>query len=165
MKDDKAFASLEARVRRIEDTLAIYQLISAYGPAADSEDLATMDKVWDENCLYDIGDLRFDGREQLKEGIVNFHSTNSNRGSGHCGTMPHIVIEGDRAWATHHSVLILQGSGGYVIARLSASRWAFARQASGGWLVVSRLNRGLDGSSQARQIFAAAAATGNEVLS
>ena len=155
--NDRLSEAFEARLRRLEDVTEICQLISAYGPAADSENLDAIDQTWDRDCVYDRGQERFENRTQLKEGISKFHSKRSNGGSGHFGTMPQIVIEGDIAWATHHSALFLHEVGAYKIARISASRWTFARQASGGWLVTSRVNRPLDGGTDARTLFSSAA--------
>jgi hypothetical protein len=52
-------------------------------------------------------------------------------GSGHVSSMPHLVIDGNRAVATHHVTAYKQIDGKFPVIRLSASRRELARTAMG----------------------------------
>ncbi|MCM2251493.1 MAG: nuclear transport factor 2 family protein, partial [Ramlibacter sp.] len=73
-------------------------------------------------------------------------------GSAHACTAPHVVIEGDRATATHYGTLFTRRDGQFVLVRLTASRWELRRFEGKGWRVMKRTNRLLDGSEPARRI-------------
>jgi hypothetical protein len=64
-------------------------------------------------------------------------------------TLPYVVIEGDRAVATCHTMVPMHGDNGFFIGRLSASRIQLARQPDGGWKIVHRQNYMLDGNPAA----------------
>ena len=66
-------------------------------------------------------------------------------GCAHISTSPYIVIDGDRAVATCHTMVNMHGENGFFIGRLSASRIELARQADGGWKITYRQNYMLDG--------------------
>jgi hypothetical protein len=146
--------SLEERVQRIEDHLAIQNLIAAYGPAADSCNMEDMTRIWHEDCVYDIGGIgRYEGHERLKQAFqIDFHTANVKQGSGHASTYPHVVIEGDRATATHYGTLFARRGDQFVLLRLTASRWDLQKFPGEGWRVMKRTNRALDGNPEARQV-------------
>ena len=45
--------ALEARLRAVEDELALYRLMTSYGPAADSGDGVKASEIWTEDGVYD----------------------------------------------------------------------------------------------------------------
>ncbi len=65
-----------------------------------------------------------------------------------------IVIDGNRAIATCHTMVARHGDDGFFIGRLSASRIQLARQADGSWQIVHRQNYMLDGSPEGPAILA-----------
>lgn len=144
----------DERLRRIEDYLEIQQLIAAYGPAADSCNTDEIMRMWHEDSVYDVGGIdRYEGHERLKQCYeTDFHQGIVSKGSAHACTAPHIVIEADRATATHYGTLFTRQEGGFVLLRLTASRWDLRRFEGEGWRVVQRVNRLLDGSDEARRI-------------
>jgi SnoaL-like domain len=149
-------ASLNDRLRRIEDQLAIYQVISAYGPSADSTNMKALEELWHEDGVYDVeGHGLFVGRAGLKEGFeADFHVMLVTNGAAHASTLPHVVIEGDRASATHQGMLFLREGDRFGLIRLIASRWELVRAPSArlGWLVTRRTNRLLDGGAPAQEL-------------
>src|SRR5215510_16447415 len=55
--------ALEARVQALEDELALYRLMTSYGPAADSGDGVKASEIWTEDGVYDAdGPGVMDGR-------------------------------------------------------------------------------------------------------
>lgn len=146
--------TLEQRLRRLEDHLEIQQLIAAYGPAADSCNVDEILGAWHEDCVYDVGGIdRYEGHERMRQVYAtDFHRQLVQQGSAHAGTPAHVVIEGDRATATHYGTLYTREGGRFVLVRLIASRWDLQRFEGQGWRVMKRTNRLLDGSEEARQI-------------
>jgi hypothetical protein len=146
--------SLEERLLRLEDHLEIQQLIAAYGPAADSCNMEDIMRMWHEDCVYDVGGIDlYEGQARLKQAYeIDFHLNIVKQGSAHASTAPHVVIEGDKATATHYGTLFTRQDGKFVLLRLTASRWDLQRFPEEGWRVMRRTNRLLDGSAEARQI-------------
>src|SRR5271170_5766902 len=109
---EKRLAALEAKVHELEDQVAIYQLMSAYGPLVDSGDAEATANLWVEDGIYDWGG----GSHPLapgtpvKEGAAGaaysraaiadmvrgpYHQEIIQGGAGHVIGLPHIVLNGD----------------------------------------------------------------------
>ncbi len=149
-------SSMEERLRKVEDQLAIYQLMAAYGPAADSCNMEDIAKIWSEDCVYEIGGMvEFHGHPGLKAAFDgDFHQGIVKGGSAHAATMPYVSIAGDKASATHYGTLFAYRNGSFVCLRVIASRWQFERSPGKGWQIVRRTNVVLDGNSAARDLLA-----------
>ncbi len=52
---EKRLAALETRLHELEDQVALYQLMSAYGPLVDSGDAEATSNLWVEDGIYDWG--------------------------------------------------------------------------------------------------------------
>jgi hypothetical protein len=154
MKLTPEASTLEERIRRLEDHLEIQNLISAYGPAADSCNMDEIMRMWHEDCVYDVGGIDYyEGHARLKQAYeIDFHQDIVKQGSAHACTRPHVVIEGDKATATHYGTLFTRKDGQFILLRLTASRWDLERFPGEGWRVMRRTNRLLDGAPEARQI-------------
>ncbi|MEY4160372.1 MAG: hypothetical protein RLZZ136_993, partial [Pseudomonadota bacterium] len=63
----------------------------------------------------------------------------------HMSTVPYVVIDGDRAVATCHTMVAMHSDDGFYIGRLSASRIQLAREGDGQWRITHRQNYMLDG--------------------
>src|SRR5690625_7863997 len=76
--------------------------------------------------------LDFAGREELAALVeLPGHRQYVDAGSAHVLSLPHLVIEDDRAVATGYSrVYVVQGDG-HRVARTSANRWELVRTAGG----------------------------------
>ncbi len=150
--------SLEERVRALEDQHAIYQLISAYGPAADSCNMADIARIWREDGVYEIGGIGvFEGHAGLKEAFDGaFHQGIVKDGSAHASSLPHVVIDGDRATATHYGTLYAHRDGKFSCIRVIASRWLLVRTEAKGWQIARRTNMLLDGGEGARKLLSEA---------
>jgi hypothetical protein len=164
---DARFQALEARLAALEDQIAIYQLMSSYGPLVDSGDAEATSRLWVEDGIYDWGGGGSpDPDAPVREGEAGaafsraaiadmvrgpYHQQIIEGGSGHVIGMPHIVLDGDRATATSYSRLYRFEGGGFRVWRVGANRWEFTRTAAG-WRVTSRINRTLNGSPEAREL-------------
>lgn len=141
--------TLEQRLLRIEDHLAIYQLISAYGAAADSCNMDAMLALWHEDGEYAIGGL---GNHKGHQGVRNalngeYHQMLVTNGSGHVNSIPHVVVDGDRAVATNFGTLFLWKDGEFILERLASARWDLVRD-RGSWKIMKRTTEPLHGTNE-----------------
>jgi len=145
---------LEQRVQRLEDRLAIYQLLATYGPGVDSVSSRAVAALWMEDGVYDVGGQELlMGASEIGELVDREpHRTYVAAGCAHVISLPHLVLHGDKAVATCHSRLYVRDGPQWRIARLSANRWELVRTTEG-WKVTRRTNRLLDGSEKSRDLF------------
>jgi len=164
---EERLSALENRLHELEDQVALYQLMSAYGPLVDSGDAEATSQLWTEDGVYDWGGGgRPDPGAPVKEGAEGaafsraaiadmvrgpYHQEIIHGGSGHVIGLPHIVLDGDRAVATSYSRLYRHDDGNFRVWRVGANRWEFVRTPEG-WRVSSRINRTLSGSDEARAL-------------
>ena len=154
---DDRLAALERRIRLLEDQVAIYQLMAAYGPAADSGSTERATRLWTEDGVYDLHARVMTGRDEIARELEGgWHQGLIAHGSGHIVSMPHVVTDGDRAVATCHSRLYRREGDAYRVISCSANRWEFARSERG-WQVTRRISRRLDGSKDSHALLAQAA--------
>ena len=139
--------SIETRLQALEDRQAIYQVICGYGYAVDGLNAEAVGSFYVDEGIYAVGDIgEMKGRETI-EAITRDpgHLGYVAAGCAHISTLPYVVIDGDRAVATCHTMVNMHGDNGFFIGRLSASRIQLARQADGGWKIVHRQNYMLNG--------------------
>jgi len=156
--DEPSLPELAQRLRRVEDELALYRLIAAYGPAVDAGDGERAASLWCEDGDYVVGGLDAWHGQQEIAGMVagQMHQSLILAGAAHVMGLPQIELDGDRAVAVTYSRLYLREGEGFRVARVSVNRWEFER-ASDGWRIRRRINRLLDGSASARQLLTGAA--------
>ena len=140
-------ATLEQRLLAIEDRLAIYQIVSGYSYAVDGCNASVVGSFYAQNGVYDIGDL---GARQGRESVAGItreasHLRRVHEGAGHVSTLPYVVIEGDRAVATSHHVILAHRDGQFIVDRLSACRFELSRKPDDGWEIDRRTNRLMNG--------------------
>ena len=145
---DTALSAIEARLRKLEDQTAIYQVICGYGYAVDGLNGDAVGSCYTEDGVYAVGDI---GNMAGRDTIVAItkdpgHLAYVGAGCAHISTLPHVVIEGDQAVATCHTMVAMHGDDGFFIGRLSASRIQLARQDDGSWKIFHRQNYMLDGN-------------------
>jgi ketosteroid isomerase-like protein len=139
--------SIEDRLRALEDRQAIYQVICGYGYAVDGLNAEAVGWCYEEDGIYAVGDIgEMKGRERIEAitrdpGHLGFVAA----GCAHISTLPYVIIDGDRAVATCHTMVNMHGENGFFIGRLSASRIQLARQPDGSWKIVHRQNYMLNG--------------------
>ncbi len=141
--------SLEERLQQLEDRLAIYQLVCGYGYAVDGCNGEAVGSFYSADGSYSVGDVgAFKGREQIAGITVNpRHRALVAKGCAHVSTLPYVVIDGDRATATCHTLLIKKVDDGFRVERLSASRLELSRKPDGAWQIELRQNHMLDGDA------------------
>ncbi len=139
--------SLEARLRKLEDQVAIYHIVCGYGYAVDGLNREAVGAFYADDAIFAVGDIgTFKGRDQIADITKNTgHVGVVTDGCAHVQTLPYIVIDGDRAVATCHTLLLHNGENGFHILRMSASRLQLSRKANGGWQIDHRQNYMLQG--------------------
>src|SRR6185369_5708138 len=159
-------AALEARMHQLEDQIALYQIMSAYGPLVDSGDAEATAALWIEDGIYDWGGGAASASGAVKEGPAGaaygqrqiaamvrgeYHQAIIAGGAGHVIGLPHVTITGDTAVGISYSRLYRRDGDNFRVWRVGANRWEFVRTPQG-WRVTSRVNRLLDGSAEARDL-------------
>lgn len=150
--------TVAARLAALEDREAIRDLIARYGPLADAGDCAGAAALWTSDGVYEVGGFgEYRGRaaiQALLEGEA--HQSLIAGGSAHVLSPPVISLDGDRATARTYSVVFRKAGDVWEAHRASANEWYLTRTEEG-WRVRRRINRLLDGSSEARALIAGAA--------
>jgi hypothetical protein len=143
-------ATVEERLRALEDQQAIYQVVCGYGYSVDGCNAASVGERYTEDGVYAVGDMpSWVGREAVA-GITASagHLQLVGAGCAHMSTLPFVVIDGDRAVATCHTMVPMHGENGFFIGRLSASRIELVREGDGKWRIMHRQNYMLDGKQE-----------------
>ena len=144
--------ALEARVALLEDHVALYRLISTYGPAVDTGSGQEAGALWADDGAYEFDTSRLDGPGGIAAMVEGQgHQGLIRQGCAHILALPVIAVDGDEAHATGYSRVYRHVGNGYEVWRVSANHWRFRRTPEG-WRVVHRVNRTIDGSPEAREI-------------
>ncbi len=146
----KPMRTVEERLQELEDRDAIRQVVSGYGYAIDGCNAEAVGSFYTDDGVYAVSDLpAWEGRENI-EAIARDpgHLGLVSRGCAHMSWPPYIVLTGDTAIATCHTMVPMHGESGFFIGRLSASRIQLARQNDGSWKIVHRQNWMLDGNKE-----------------
>jgi hypothetical protein len=153
---DARFQALEDRVQALEDQLAVYRLISSYGPAVDTGSSEQAASLWAEDGVYEFDTSRLDGADAVAAMVQgDAHQSLIRQGCAHVLALPVVRVEGDRAFAAGYSRVYRHAGDRYEVWRVSANQWELARTA-GGWRVTRRTNHQLDGSDIPRQLLRSA---------
>lgn len=145
-------AGLERRLRAVEDELAVQRLVAGYGPAVDTRSRGRVAAMWSERGEYDFGAGALVGPEQVAALVdLEQHAAWVERGCAHVLAPPIVHVDGDRATAVGYSRVYVRDGDHWTVVRVSANRWELERTPDG-WRVLSRMNRPLDGSPEARRL-------------
>jgi len=152
--------ALSERVRALEDQLAVYRIVSTYGPAMDTGSGEECGALWADDGIYEFA-VHVEGGSEIHtvEGPAGvkgmcedqFQQELIRQGSAHIMAMPLVEVTGDSAVATGYSRVYRHGDDGFWVWRVSVNRWEFSRQPDG-WRVTRRSNRMLDGDPDARRL-------------
>jgi hypothetical protein len=159
-------ATLEDRIRAVEDRLDILNLIASHPPSADTGAQSYIQSIFVEDAVLDLGGAkRADGNEAISQIVQRpEHQEAIKAGLAHFAGLPHVVLDGDHAVVTSYLQILTPhptadeievpghgGSRGYRIHRVGANRWELERT-SHGWKIKRRSYRTLDGSEPALDI-------------
>lgn len=147
----------EQRLRALEDREAIRDLIARFGVLADAGDAAGLAALFTPEGCYDVGGWGVLKGTEALHGIVDNpnHRAWMARGVAHVLSPPAIDLDGDRAMARNHSIVMLRDAdAGWQAERVAANCWHLSRQSDGRWLIAQRINRLLDGDAGAVDLLA-----------
>ena len=149
-------ATVEERLQALEDQQAIYQVVCGYGYSVDGCNAASVGDRYVEDGVYAVGDMpSWVGREAIAAITRDpGHLGLVGAGCAHMSSLPFLVVEGDRAVATCHTMVPMHGENGFFIGRLSASRIELVREADGMWRIVLRQNYMMDGKPEGPALLA-----------
>jgi len=143
---------LEVRLQSVEDRLAIADLITRYGPAADAGDSSSIGNLWAAGGTYTFDQTTLAGDDVAGLVGLDTHQAFMSNGCAHFLSSPRIDISGATAIAVNHSIVLEKQGETWVAVRVSANRWELAN--SGGvWKVKHRSAQLLNGSENARHLF------------
>ena len=149
--------ALEARLRAVEDELAIRRVILSYGPAADAGETQRAGRLWAAAGEYDWDTDRPalagpDAVDAMLQG--KGHQALIGEGVAHFAGPPLIELDGDRATALSYSFVLRRDADEQRIYvwRLGAARWEFVR-VDGAWKIHRRTHRQLDETGAGRELF------------
>jgi SnoaL-like domain len=163
---EPSVSTLEARVRAIEDKLAIYNLIASHPPSADTGSDDYVRSIYADDGLLDLGGGKSASGRQAIAAIVATagHRAAIEGGLAHFAGLPHVELNGDEAVVTSYLQILTPhptaepvevpnhgASKGFRIHRVGANRWELTRTPQG-WRVKRRTFRSLDGSEPARNL-------------
>lgn len=139
-------AQLEQRLAEAEARLAVQNVITTYGLAADTNDIAAMMTLWSDDCVIEIdGNVIARGRAQSR-GIIDseIHQSIQPYSAHVMGPFRIDVIDADHAVATgYQTVYVREGKradGQSQVWRQSFGRWEL-RRTDGRWEIARRQSR------------------------
>jgi len=127
--------TLEQRVQRLEDRVALEELVSAYCRGADGRDRALFESVWHEDAVWDVGNHVFRGHKAIVSAVER--QWEAFQSMHHWTTNSSYDIDGDCAAAEHDvAALTTLTDGSYV---LSAGHYSDEFERRGGiWRLTKR---------------------------
>ncbi len=137
---------LERRLAEAEARLAVQQIITTYGLAADTNDIAAMMTLWTDDCVIEIdGNVIAQGREQSRRIIESEVHQSIQPYSAHVmGPFRIDVIDANHAVATgYQTVYVRDGKraeGQSQVWRQSFGRWELRRTGER-WEIARRQSR------------------------
>lgn len=136
--------SLEQRLRRVEDELAIRRVLVEYSATQDARDYAGYAALFARNGEWVNGKNVYKGREAILKMLVDLYGAPPpgfvNAESYHISSNPQVDVTGDRATARSRHLLVMRGPGGQPTPML-AGRYEdeFIRE-NGQWKILRRVD-------------------------
>lgn len=157
----RRLAALEGRLQRVEDELAIRNLMTRYGLAADCGNDTLAMACHAVDARYRVSapkagrdgaheDLVLEGREAIGEMLRSDLHQSMLPNTAHTVGPSAVRVDGDSAHAVGYSRLYLREAGQPRLMRLSINQWTF-RRVNGEWLIAERNSR-LVGEAAAQAI-------------
>ncbi|MGB3303743.1 nuclear transport factor 2 family protein [Gordonia sp. (in: high G+C Gram-positive bacteria)] len=147
---EERLATLEARLRSVEDRLEITDVIYRYGPAVDAGSADDVLALFTDDGVYDVDTGVLTGSDEIA-GMVSgrAHQGIVHHGCSHVMSAPQISIDGDAATVISYSQLILRNNDdrAFTVLRSTANFWKLTRT-DAGWRVSHRTARKFDGSDE-----------------
>jgi len=137
-------ATIEQRLQRVEDELAIRQVLVDYSARQDRRDYAGYAALFARDGEWVNGKTVRKGRDAIRKMLVDIYGAPPagfvNMDSYHISSNPEVTIDGDRATARSRHLLIMRGPNGEPQPAL-AGRYEdeFVRE-DGAWKILRRVD-------------------------
>ena len=148
------------RLQKIEDELAVRNLIVRYGLAVDSGDSTAAKALFTEDSIYDVGSPDTGMDNQHGETRASYIMEGPDaieamvEGAGHQSLLPNsahtlgpdeVRVKGDTAYAMGYSRLYQKQDSNFKLLRIGINSWMFKKQIDGKWLISLRTSRARGG--------------------
>lgn len=136
--------TLEQRLQRVEDELAIRRILVDYAATQDARDYDAYAALFAKEGEWVNGKTVYKGREAIKKMLVSLYGTPPpgyvNNENYHLTSNPQIDVSGDRATARSRHLLVMRGPNGHPMPVL-AGRYEdeFIRE-DGEWKILRRVD-------------------------
>jgi uncharacterized protein (TIGR02246 family) len=136
--------TLEQRLQRVEDELAIQRVLIEYSATQDARDYAGYAALFAKSGEWVNGRNVYKGREAIQKMLVDLYGPPPpgyvNTESYHITSNPQIYVQGDRATARSRHLLVMRGPNGEPTPML-AGRYEdeFIRE-DGQWKILRRVD-------------------------
>ncbi|HMA12971.1 MAG TPA: nuclear transport factor 2 family protein [Steroidobacteraceae bacterium] len=136
--------SIEERLRRVEDELAIRRVLVDYSATQDARDYAAYAALFARDGEWVNGKNVYRGREAIHRMLVDLYGAPPpgyvNTESFHISSNPQVDVHGDRATARSRHLLVMRGPNGQPVPML-AGRYEdeFIRE-EGQWKILRRVD-------------------------
>ena len=140
----QAALTLEQRLQRVEDELAIRRVLVDYSATQDARDFAGYAALFARDGAWVYGKEVYRGRDAIHKMLVDLYGAPPpgfmNAESYHITSNPQIELHGDRATARSRHLLVMRGPGGEPVPML-AGRYEdeFIRE-DGRWKILRRVD-------------------------
>ncbi len=136
--------TLEQRLQRVEDELAIRKVITAYSNTQDAHDYDGYVALFAKDGEWTSGGNVFKGREAIKNMLVGLYGAPPpgyvNGESFHISFNADVTVNGDKAVAVSRHVLFMRGPKGEPVPMLSGCYDDEFVRENGAWKILRRLD-------------------------
>jgi uncharacterized protein (TIGR02246 family) len=136
--------TIEQRLQRVEDELAIRRVLVDYAARQDARDYAGYAALFAKNGEWVNGKNIYKGREAILKMVTNLYGTSPpgyvNNESYHINTNFQIDVHGDRATARSRHLLVMRGPKGEPVPALAGRYEDDLIREDGQWKILRRVD-------------------------
>lgn len=137
-------ASIEQRLRKAEDTLAIQRVLVEYAARLDARDFDGYADLFAPEGVWQNGATVRRGPAEIKAMLVGLFGEPPadfvNRESYHLVSNPQVEVDGDRATARSRHLLLMRGEGGQPVPMLTGLYEDELVRVDGEWKILRRVD-------------------------
>ncbi|PZN35222.1 MAG: hypothetical protein DIU71_00505 [Proteobacteria bacterium] len=136
--------TIEQRLQRVEDELAIHRVLVDYAATQDARDYDGYVALFAKEGEWVNGTAVYKGREAIKNMLIGLYGATPpgyvNNESYHLTSNPQIDVQGDRATARSRHLLVMRGPNGEPIPALAGRYEDELIREDGEWKILRRVD-------------------------